>query len=303
MGGIRHNNFGFRGKDITLKKHPNSVRIIFMGGSTTYESGIGGGDKVFTEILEDKLNQFFEGKKSIEVINAGVPTWSSVHSLINFATYLLDFEPDIIFLMDGLNDAAVRISDNSRSDYAEYYKPMQIPPLKIWESSAFLSTILRKYTSPANKWWPNYWHGLVDVTNDPKISKWIQSQYPYVNEMTQGNMEAHSPYPFERNILSLIGITRQFGIKVVLLTTPILNISHNKAKAIEALLENHHILKSITEKENIPFIDLYNLIPQREELYADIYHLNSKGQPIKAEKLFEEIVSKKIIEARPLNDK
>jgi len=101
---ININSFGFRGKDVSIEKPENLFRIFALGGSTMY--GVGSTSDITTipGFLQQKFNEEITNKK-IEVINAGVSDgWSQTETNL-IKTSLLDFNPDLLIIYDGWNDA------------------------------------------------------------------------------------------------------------------------------------------------------------------------------------------------------
>src|SRR5262245_22655102 len=93
-GHNRHNALGFRGEEIAIEKTAGTVRIACCGGSTTYGEGVVYDYKLsMPYLLEHALRA--EGHQ-VEVINAGCPGWTSLETLINFETRLLELQPDYI---------------------------------------------------------------------------------------------------------------------------------------------------------------------------------------------------------------
>ena len=86
------NSFGFKSPDISINKKNGSYRIICIGGSLVYGRDTGTTWPYF-------LNQHFNNNsliKEVEVINAGVPGYTSYHTLTQFITKLVDLQPDLI---------------------------------------------------------------------------------------------------------------------------------------------------------------------------------------------------------------
>ena len=68
------NFLGFQGRKISKRKPDQYLRIVTLGGSTTF--GIGSSENKYTypSLLENKLNENHEIPNiTFEVINAGVP--------------------------------------------------------------------------------------------------------------------------------------------------------------------------------------------------------------------------------------
>ena len=82
------NNFGFRDhRDFIYEKPLNVIRIATIGGSTTANE--------YPNLMEGFLNKnFTSSQKQIEVLNFGMPFWTTAHSLVNFVLNVVDFQPD-----------------------------------------------------------------------------------------------------------------------------------------------------------------------------------------------------------------
>ena len=101
---ININSFGFRGKEISLEKPENTFRIFALGGSTMYGVGSTSDIKTIPGYLQQKFDEKVFSKK-IEVINAGISDgWSHTETNLVKIT-LLDFNPDLLIVYDGWNDA------------------------------------------------------------------------------------------------------------------------------------------------------------------------------------------------------
>ena len=102
------------GKTVPVAKEPGVYRILCLGGSTTY--GVGA-DKTnsFPAQLEDLLSRVYGGcKLRFEVLNLGVMGYHSWHSRIRFQTELAALKPDLVVVMDAVNDlAASTLADDS----------------------------------------------------------------------------------------------------------------------------------------------------------------------------------------------
>jgi len=99
---IELNSLGFRSHEINKLKRAGQQRIICMGDSTTFGWSIYRED-AFPEVLgkllnQDKLNGRFE------VINAGVPGYSSFQGLILLKRVILELKPDFVTICFGSND-------------------------------------------------------------------------------------------------------------------------------------------------------------------------------------------------------
>lgn len=190
----RINNYGMRGTDIDKKK--SGYRIICLGNSCTFGWGVTG-EAIWTTILENDLKKRLPSK-DIEVLNCGVPGYSSHQGKIYFKKRLLDFNPDMVIVMFGWNDqwpAGSGITD------AE-----QDPPnsLIIWGQN--ILSRLKSYQL-LRKW-------ILSSSEEPtKISLDNLTIQPRVN------LEH-----FDKNLIDIIETAKQNGIKPMLIAPPIADI-------------------------------------------------------------------------------
>lgn len=100
---VKINSLGFRGPEFSIQKPPNTIRIVCLGGSTTFDTYVSSNDQMWTQKLETFLKErYFDA--NIEVINAGVVGYKVIDTLINLQTRILPLQPDIIVLYHAHND-------------------------------------------------------------------------------------------------------------------------------------------------------------------------------------------------------
>ncbi|MFP5240389.1 MAG: SGNH/GDSL hydrolase family protein [Acidobacteriota bacterium] len=103
--GFRHNTQGFVGPECEIRKPLNTLRIICLGGSTTFGAGVETDRYSYPAILQQMFERTASpGGKRIETVNAGVFGYNSLHTYLQITTRLQLFDPDMYIIMDGLND-------------------------------------------------------------------------------------------------------------------------------------------------------------------------------------------------------
>ena len=90
------NSHGFRGPEPKRDKG-NGRRIVLIGGSTAFGTGLDNDSQTFAQQLEVRL-------KGVEVVNAAVIGHESGQELAYLVADLLDWHPDLILTFDGFND-------------------------------------------------------------------------------------------------------------------------------------------------------------------------------------------------------
>lgn len=102
------------GRAVALAKPEDVFRILCMGGSTTY--GVGA-DKTnsYPSQLEGLLRRVYGGcGRRFEVLNLGVMGYHSWHTRIRFEAELAALRPDLVLIMDAVNDlVASTVVDDS----------------------------------------------------------------------------------------------------------------------------------------------------------------------------------------------
>jgi lysophospholipase L1-like esterase len=100
---LKINHLGFRGKETNVQKGKNITRIAVLGDSCTFGLGIEE-EKTFPSLTEKMLNDHSRADQRFEVINAGVPGYTSYQGLQMLKKRVLPLNPDYIVLYFGWND-------------------------------------------------------------------------------------------------------------------------------------------------------------------------------------------------------
>ncbi len=92
---IAINSRGLRDREVAPAKPPGTVRILVLGDSFTYGSGVAG-EETFPKRLEGLLAA--QAGARVEVINAGVSGYGTVHEAAFLRAEGWDYEPDLVIL-------------------------------------------------------------------------------------------------------------------------------------------------------------------------------------------------------------
>jgi len=99
------NSHGLRDREYSVAKQLGTFRIIAIGDSFTYGSGVAQGE-TYAKRLEAILNERLRnGSTYFEVLNAGVPGYNTNQELIHLREVGLQFAPDLILVGFTLSDA------------------------------------------------------------------------------------------------------------------------------------------------------------------------------------------------------
>lgn len=181
---ININSFGFRGDEITIEKSNEIIRIFMVGGSTTFGAGATSDDNTIPVLLQQKLEKS-NPMKNIEVINAGIPFADSFRETYLIKNKILQFQPDIIIIYDGWNDAHhKKVYDNvlgkSENQEENIFKFKNFP---FYRTPFVINTILEQNSSEIEdkdvdknqiiKNWKNHMLDLCETNNQKEIKTFV----------------------------------------------------------------------------------------------------------------------------------
>ena len=296
------NSEGFGGKELIMPKPENEIRIFSLGGSTTHQ-GLGSSSYPFH--LQKYLDKKSTGLTSFNVQNAGVPAYTTLHSLINLESRVLSFDPDYVIIYHGINDLLYHDPDNFKADFSH---------------TSFMSIMILDWVRKGL--FPIRWHGLNLIPDSiwterkrglyyiRKISSIIDYLIMVLNiETTQAGVPKQKyinfpeTYPkdiqpkgegtnrisekalkaFYNNIYNMVILCKSHGITPIL-TTFIHGDTNNKliAKIIDGyarfitleaalkVLEKHNdIIKTIARENNVPLFDIKQDLTINENTFCD----------------------------------
>ena len=96
------NSHGLQGEEFSEKKVNDVYRIIMVGGST-----MAGVETTMDTRIPSIMQKMFDAEnldRKVEVINAGIGGGNSVSEGLMIGNKILNYEPDLIIIMDGWND-------------------------------------------------------------------------------------------------------------------------------------------------------------------------------------------------------
>jgi lysophospholipase L1-like esterase len=286
------NSLGFRGDEVGLEKAPGVFRVVCAGDSTTFGIGAITNDYyAYPYLLGKLLKQRFPGR-GIEVINAGVPAYTSAEILANLEFRILDLNPDLVILLQGINDAAVRTYPRNfgfLNDYSHYRKPLC--PVR----EGRVSRKLRKYSYlyaylaaifEAKNRTINYHTVWATPQEEIMNSRW--------NRLKKTSDKIDTSIPFRRNTTIAVKLLKSYGIKAVLMTVPCYPMEEHKEWQ-GYISEQNDIVRDIAMKEKITLIDLEGKISKTHDYFdwigcRDGVHMSDSGEEAKANLICGEIL-------------
>ena len=267
------NSLGLRNREIGPKE-PESYRILFLGDSLIF-SGETSNGRLYTEVLEHRLNsRASRSKIHYEVINAGVPGYTTYQELQFLKIYGLDMNPDLLILGFVLNDVHYkylhkpteeRMLDMDPSYHLTYFDTKKFPGNIIGKSHlaheiALRSKILinRIHNKPVFPF---------ELRGDFHLA-WKEYAWSHVQDL----------------ILEMHDILGHNGIRFAVIVFPVsdqMNIEYRSAN-MEYLFYPQRMIRKICNQNGIPILDLANTVFNKggTTLYKDYLHLNPTGNDV-----------------------
>ena len=268
-----HNSLGYRGDEFPLKKPEGVYRIVALGESAIYTEKVKDNSQTFTARLETILRQDY-GYQNVQVINAGVPGYTTWESLINLEFRVLDLEPDLVIIYHNTNDVHTRLVEPAayRGDNSGYRRQWREPAIKWWEYSTILRILSRK----------------LDITEQVRLDNFVEA--PTLVENTGSDptstLQQNPPIYFRRNLSNMIAIARENNIKVMMATwaySPGFGDYASRPYYQQAYAEQNQVILEIGRSHEVPVFDYEAVMSQSPEYWADGRHVNEAGALLKAQ--------------------
>lgn len=285
------NALGLRGPDRPVGKAPGSVRILCVGGSTTFGAGIVGDEKTWPARLESRLAELRPGLP-IEVWNAGVPGYTTAENIIYLGLRLIDLGPDLVVFYEGYNDFKPNRHPGFRSDYS-HWRDRAVVPQRDFLDGFRIYTRLRSLIDylrarPAAR------------VRDPRTGAGLE-RFDSVSE--------EGVAIFRRNLRTLIAVARSAGGAPVLATYAHPCTDDNArehpelfsylpgflpgltfAGVKQAFDRYNEAIRSVAAEQGATLADAARLMPADPFLFVDHVHFNPRGADAFARVVAESIL-------------
>jgi lysophospholipase L1-like esterase len=102
-GPIRINALGFRSPEVTMPKPPTTIRLAFLGGSTTYCAEVSSNEATWPHLVWQRLQRALPDTP-VDYVNGGVPGYSVINLFRNLELRVRPLQPDVIVIYEAAND-------------------------------------------------------------------------------------------------------------------------------------------------------------------------------------------------------
>jgi len=306
--GLVTNEFGLRGPPLTLVKPAKTVRIAFLGASTTVNSH--GAPYSYPEHVVFWLNRFSAANRldvQFQVLNGGREGINS-RDIAAIARYeMLPLDPDLAVYYEGSNQftsatalASPGVPPRQDIDPRDPVAVHKIPALlrAHFATANLVDLALNRFSSIGEPVKPLYrlvWRRDVDMWNPDIDSASLPLQLPAI----------------VRDLDSVRDGLRTVGANLVLCSfewfTPVgVPLSPTRHQGIYKQLNSvlwplryadirlladfqNRVFRRYAESRAIPFIDVASQLPQDPNLFRDAIHMTETGERVKAWIVFQQL--------------
>lgn len=285
-----------------LKKEVGTFRVVTFGGSTT-KNFIEGVHYPF--LLEQELQEYYPQKK-IEVINVAENGYATPHSLILFELNALSWDPDLVIVMDNINDLQAAYFPRLTFDYSNKYG-----------DQFFLPDYRSRFTLPnvLFRWSQAYWIireriilALDKIDAQSRSSKERYKRTSYGKEPPILSQEI-----FKRNLETFITLAKSHEIAVILATQALEPSEEYWDRAIRYKTYNdrvtyplheefvahlgvfNDIIRTVAKERNVYAVDNSASLAGDRQFFADYVHYTKKGVEKLADNFAQLIIANNLI--------
>lgn len=264
---------GFRTRETIGPKPPGEIRIVALGGSTTEDVW---NDEGTHWPLAAERELHARGRTDVRIYNAAMSAFTSAHSLVQLELDVLPYAPDVVLLMQNLNDlfvvyAAANAGRPLDGAYHVWYgtKHMtgalddsDVVPLRVVD---FVRERIRRLSRPPPR---------------PPLERYD----------LEGGVRI-----FRRNLESFAAVARAHGVLPIFVTTPIarsprrfededllarkglMNPYPPHARFLADVDRYNDVVRETGAALGVPVVDAARGVPPDDALFVDIAHTSTEG--------------------------
>jgi len=268
---------GYRGKRPCKDCRPGTIRIVTMGGSSTYGIPLHYGSRTFSAVLQTLLDS--DRQESFEVLNGGIAgfgIWQVVEALENV---VLKDRPDIVILNVWFNDSSYIPGWYGYKDLSDKQGYERVSRLRAIEGNAIYRLLCRSRLYA----WLRY--TLLSFNTAP------DEVAPKRDGKKSKRKRRSDPKEFEQGIKRVLELAASYNFLPVLMLEP-LNRTRPRAEAAKNN-RYYQTLEILGAAYDIPILDTLTPFAEREGewLFYDFIHPNEHGHSVIAVEIYRSFLS------------
>lgn len=276
-----HNADGYRGKAVTLDKREGVLRVLCLGGSTTYGWTVARPEEAYPAVLEDILRTNLPpGYSDVEVINAGLPWGTSAEILTHYHFKFHYYRPDLVIVNTGGNDAEGYTFPYYHPDNSNWRQPLvnlrSMPKNWRWLARSYFASY-----AILNIFYSDQFDGgqFASENGTPPAAAWFRPNGELIKQPREIPL---SQLSFLYNVETLIQQVQNDGAKILLVPFRAAPKGYRqKGFELSQILRHEKILEELSEKYHTGYAPFpVSVISPKN--WTDHCHLNVFGEREKA---------------------
>ena len=263
------NAHGFRGDELVVPKPEGTFRVLCVGGSTTFGTGVRVDEDSYPARLQTILRENLPPEIAIDVGNFGVPGYTTAHTLINLALRLTEYDADLVVVYHAANDALMAQTEGFLPDYTHamrVWSAQEVAPVE-----RFLienSRLFAQLSGARDRYAERNLRDLVYVDGFDDL------HVPADRFMNREGVDV-----FLRNMRSIVDLVRGQRRQILLQTfaTDESLEADEGSRFQETVVAMNEGLAKIAADRRVPIVDIARYLDDKEGNYVDWMHLNERG--------------------------
>lgn len=290
------NSTGFRGRELEIPKPRGTLRVACLGGSTTFTTNVNN-QTTYPVQLEAVLRQRAPELR-VEVLNAGIPGYTTAESFMNLAMKVLDYEPDLVVVYHAINDVRPRAYAGYRADYGHFRRVwVEEDMAGSWALRQADHSVLFRVLRLC----------LTDYQTQTSLYYWVTNEYDHPAtdpiELGEANLDG-----FKANLGAIADVCQARGIGV-LFVSQCRNLAVTRGAQGEPFRRHNKATEEVAAERGLPFCDAALDFPQETTFRpTDPVHMTGPGARELARRVAAAIVDNGLLktdvrhDARPSSD-
>jgi lysophospholipase L1-like esterase len=262
----RTNSLGWREREFTLKKPAGTFRVLVIGDSFAFGTGVRQ-NHVLSSRLQQDLTAEHPGP--VEVLNLGVPGYNTSHEVALLVRYGIRLDPDLVVIVFVMNDASTPALRRKGGT------PPPLPRRPAWEGHSWLVD-----------------HLHVRWQDRARRNDWARNLHADFQADDPGWKRARDGF----QVASALG--RRRGFRVALVIFPLLWDLGSDYPFVEI----HETVAAAARRFGIPVLDLHPAFGERNAeslwVHPSDHHPNEEAHALAARALHDFLVERGLLTGR-----
>lgn len=249
------NDIGCIGDPLTVPKQPGEVRIMLLGGSTSYfEHYVNTVRETVSNTNPDRI---------INVVSCGKPRYTTYNNLVNLRQNLVQYELDYIVLYAGINDCI----------YNTFYWINGLPDIGLIDWNAWDQSVF----------WKSFKYIIVDklIRSDPEFSSGSIRSAEIFRENVQEVINIANDNDI-KVVLSTFAVawppeTDSLAVTISEMEPLMEHFWGNIPSTVYGVQKHNEIMQELARQNKFQLVKMDNAIPKTGDYFGDICHMKKPG--------------------------